>query len=1389
MAIPRFLQENINPKLMRDGVGDAFQEFVHDVLGSEFPDLHVFPGGGKDGVIDLSSTSEDTRVVIECKFISEDGLSNAQRRWREVAEKLSLHLSSPEGPTKHQSQYTPWYRTSPRISRFIFCVSSELSNQEQVDQLYEEIKLFFQKLAESHDHLKHLVDLPVQVIDWREFSSKLKNRPHILFRWFPKSRPQGLVPFEEVQNQSTFRAYLTSEKLPYFSREQYLAANSHVKDIKIQSESDFLDTLKTGDITGLIVTGTGGVGKTRLANEIVRYAQNNGWLTLRVLSRIRGSDLEDLAEVTNPDTQIILLFDYIETQRDFSEIEQTINDLNDTFVLQIRYVASCRTSYYNSLPPSSRRQRIDLSPIDDAEQSWNQQYQHEVVRHILENAGVAATEEHFRVCHDIPIFAVFMSFLQVQERYNDLDGLLRQSDFGVWVNKRIQLSFRQTKIDRELALMICLFPLKVEVVSNLPKDKYVDLFDALATDGWIEKLQADETRVSDTWDTAHDTLADQIALTYLQGIPYTATNFIEELLSLAVNVGCLRSAVLTLQRIADQPPLSKVDWQTIFKQKMKQDPYAWREIRDLLVRTSLLSPVNRIDLFAGEALVWQDAWKEVEVQNSLGWLARWSKGQMRISLDAGDQTTLQKWIQLAAPYTETSNYLLTWGLHLCPDLVKEYAFRWISAHPFLFQTHYLLVAWLKCGLPKDEIYPFIKKWISRHPKRSQLSFILAGWFNAGGDKESMREALDGWLKEHGDRFDAQYVYKSWLGIGGERAAVREALRGWIKEHGNTMDASFIYRSWLEAGGDKELVREALGRWLAEHGNKAEARFVYKSWLEAGGDKDLVLKALGEWIKEHGSSAEARFVYKGWLEAGGDKEVVREALGRWLAEHGTTVDADFVCRAWLETGGDKELVREALAGWLAEHGTSIEADFVCRAWLEAGGDKKLVREALAGWLTEHGDSLGASFLYQGWLDAGGDKELVRDALGGWLKLHGNSDDADFVCRAWLDAGGEKELVREALHGWLQVHGNSDNADFVCKAWLEAGGEKGLVREALAGWLKEHGNKVNASFVHRAWLDAGGDKGLVRESLGEWVKEHGRNMDAQYVYKTWLDAGGDIALVHEPLKGWLQEHGNSANAQYVYKSWLDAEGDIALVLEPLKGWLKEHGKSVPAQFVYKSWLDAGGDKEVVLEPLKGWLIEHGNSVEADFVCRGWLKANGDKELIRETLSQWLKAHGSRDDAQYIYRARLEAGGDVELVREGLSGWLEKHGSSDEARFVYRAWLEAGGEKELVREGLKGWLEKHGNQSEIGSSFIYQCWLNAKGDLELVADNLVEWIKKYGDVSSSIYIYKIWLDAGGKPELIQEELASWLEIHGLEFRARFIYHSWLDAGAPYAVIQAPL
>ena len=933
-----------------------------------------------------------SRIIVECKYSGKDDFKEILSIWKNVASKLEKHLVNSSGPTIGQAQYRPWYRVDLPIREYIFCVSSTISNQDQIDQLNIMIVEFFSNLSTKHEHLNHLNGLSVKVLEWNAFCSLLKKRPHLIFRWFPKTRIQGFVPLYDSLDTGTFHSYLNSEKITYYSRSQHLKVMSAPQGVDIPDEENLLNILEKGDTTGLIVTGGGGVGKTRLMLEIGRLAQNKKWLVFRVQSQLKDNSLEQLAHKINPETSVLLLVDYIENQKEFYDIVETLNGINDTFSLHLRYIACCRTSYYQTIGATSRHIRVDLSPpVQDLAVNWYENYQKQTVVHILKESGLDISDRHLDICRNKPIFAVLISYLYCSGRQPDLAELLKEKDFGKWVTKRLQLSFGQTDIGRDLALLIALFPLQSDKVSLLDLKKQGVLFDKLATDCWIEEQPADELQNIDMWFIAHDVLADQILLSYFGSIPHTYERFIDELFSQAKSMGCLRSAIITLQRL--QTELSSLHWSKILLKNISEDIIAWRDVRDILIRTSLLSPIEIISMLGEQKELWKGAELELEFHNAIGWLTRWTINQKEPALNAINRSILDLWIRKASNYPTKSNFILTCGLRFSAEAVREPALRWIQMYPVIFQTHYLLVAWMECHLPLIDISSSVLQWIDKFRYDFHLSFVVKAWLDSGGDKELVKEYIRIWLGKHGEKTEANFVFQSWLEAGGDKELVKEHIETCLEKHGDNPEAGFIFQSWLDSGGDKELVKEHIKTWLGKHGDSPEAGFVFKSWLEAGGDKELVKEHIKTWLGKHAEIPEAQFVYNSWLDSGGDKELVKQHIKTWLGKHGGSPEAGFIFKSWLEAGGDKELVKEHIKTWLIKYGDNPKADFVYKAWLDSGGDKELVKQHIKTWLGKHAEIPVAQFIYTAWLEAGGEFSIIKSPAILWM--HKNYDRLEAV----------------------------------------------------------------------------------------------------------------------------------------------------------------------------------------------------------------------------------------------------------------------------------------------------------------------------------------------------------------------------------------------------------
>ncbi len=719
-------------------------------------------------------------------------------------------------------------------------------------------------------------------------------------------RIRGLMPLEEPIPQGPFRAYLSSETLPYYSRAEHLRIDPAPENVSIPNEVELLQQLDNQNLTGFIITGSGGVGKTRLMLEIGRQALANNWLVYRVRERLKTDGIYQLAEQIEPSQKVLLLIDYAETQQDFADLVATLQALNEDKGVQFRYIANCRTTYYSSIRETYQHQRVDLSPSDDALE-WFSQYRSETVRHILHKSGVGATDTYLSLCRDTPILAVFLAYLHNCGRDVDLASLVGETNFGSWLMKRIRLSFKTSDIgfktsdiERELALLIAQFPLNNAVAKDICRDQY-HIFDRLATDRWIEKNQFPiDCSGEQIWTTIHDVLADQVLTSYLESIPHTTEIFVCELLKFAIRIGCLRSTLYTLQRLINLHQLNRLDWVNILRSKMSSAPSAWKEIRDVLIRTSLLKISELLTLLGEHEMIWEGIEAEVDFQNSLAWLIQQFQDPVN-HLDDSNRIILDKWIQKAIPHVSPVNLLLTRGLGFCPAIVQEAALNWIKKHPRKFQTHYLLKVWLKKGLPTEDVSCTVQQWCEQFPQDERLSSVFQVWLEAKGEKVLIQPYLSKWLSRNATTWEANYVYKAWLNADGEKEQIRKYLLEWLSSDANALhlEASFVYRAWLDAKGDLQLIQERFDQWLSTYATTSNAGFVYIAWLGAKGDLQLIQNSLVQWLKQNEEDSNIDRICRKWSKAKGEFSVVREAAINWFHKNWHKEEAIYLMQELLK----------------------------------------------------------------------------------------------------------------------------------------------------------------------------------------------------------------------------------------------------------------------------------------------------------------------------------------------------------------------------------------------------------------------------------------------------------------------------------------------------------
>ncbi len=1318
-----FREDSLDRELTKGGMGAAFQGFMGELLAKEHNDIAIYPSKGKDGAIDISREHDGGLVVYECKYIGDETDKTALARWKEVTVNLDKYITSPDGPPSGQGQYRPWYNKDKPISKYEFCISLKLGNESNIQDLEKEIQTYFEEIAKKHNHLSHLSGLKANVFSMNHWEPILRKYPPLILKWYPNLRPNGFSRFEDMKFEGTFRSYLSRGKLPYYSRKQCIESHASSGNSLIQDEDALIKLLETRQNTGLILTGSGGVGKSRSMIELGRIAHNNGWLVLRTTSErtINQNVFSQLASHIKSETKVLFLIDYIETLENFQDFIETLSEYNEQGKLFFRYIGTSRSQYYTKmLQDTPDHKKVDLSPVDSTKQ-WFEEYRTHTVKHILKASGIEDIDKCLAICHGLPVLAVFLSFLHSENRDDDIGSLIKEQDFGNWVRKRLRMTIGSREVkqnDYNLALLVAQFPMKSVDCLMEPDSTYTNLFHALKKDGWIEKIQ-DSPDKDEQWAISHDVFADEIIISYLREADLSK-QFFKTLFQESYSNDTLHSALVSTERIACHlDDLTSDDWFNIISENIVEKPDRWKELRKNLLMMSMLDLEHKIRLLEQHEMLWTDAEKDLSFHGKLGWMARRLSKNSEPSQDCNQ--ILSKWLKKAVPYATGDNYLINSGLLLCPEEYKDLAFNFICSHTFVFQTHFSIAYWLNKGLPLDSIVEYIHKWLDHYPCAFQVSFIIEAWLQAGGDKEQVWPYLEHWLKVYGEDESARYVYSAWLKAGGDTEQIWLYLENWMKKYSENKSVPFICTAWFNAGGDKEQVWPYLEHWLKVYGEDESARYVYSAWLKAGGNIKQIWSYLKSWLEIHGGDESVQRVYSAWLSADGNKEQIWSYLKSWLEIHGGDERAQHVYSAWLKAGGNKEQIWPYLERWFQQNCKTEDVSYAFRAWVEKEGDFGLIKK----------------YVFE------------------WVKENFELEDCDYTFNQWLDAGGNKEQIWPYLEQWLKKYGLRECASHVFKCWLEANGDKDRIWPYLDRWFQQNCKTEDASFPFRAWIDNEGDFDLIKKYVFEWVKENFELEHCDFKFNQLLDADGNKEQIWPYLKSWLEKYGENERAQYVYSAWLNAGGDKEQIWPYLKSWLEKYGENKSAQHVYSAWLNAGGDKEQIWLYLENWMKRHSENKGVSFICVAWLKADGDVEQIWSYLESWLKVHGKDEIAQRVYSAWLNAKGDIGQIRSYAS-LLKKHSETENACFVFESRSKSQNNRKQLWQYIESWLEMHCETKN--AKYIYDAWFNSGKKIDVLQEYISRWLKKHLSDKKTGHFVRGLAQINPLPEVFVRDILSW-------------------------------
>ena len=667
--------------------------------------------------------------------------------------------------------YAPWFVTTPRVAGYWFCTSGVFAHAGAQETLRQNIKAFFVRLAAENSPLSHLAALDVQVFAWNDFDGELGGHPPLRYRWFG-GLPSGLRTLEYDNSAETFRRFLSQHTLPYFSRDAFNREKAQAGHDKVEGEDDIISRgLRRENSHGLIISGPGGVGKTRLALEIGRKAQELGWLPLRTEHSVRSESISALARTYPAKAQVLLVIDYAEATNALTALVHEIEKVNQEGH-NFRFVATCRAS---ARPSVSAALEGVAHEVVDLVAKKGDDYGHWVVQKILAYGAIPNADLVTDLCRGMPVLAAFAVFLFQKYRPwfdSQFSDIHRGDEFFAWAGRRLQLAAKTANLEdvatrRLLAGLAARFPMRDDEYYGLRMRSHEmqRLLDFLETDRWIERIDG---HVS----AAHDIFSDAIIARYVFETPATDTARGGDVLCEAADVGALSRALTAFDRLAAHPRFRSLNGLSIVRRLWTHNQREVNYSVSNLLGGRLLGTDQKVTLLRELPDIAALAQDDVSCDAPLSSLAEASAKLREENLKARAIEVLQPLLDHAVARSRRQNMVLRRALLLIPPRYQAQALSWIRREPEQSSTHFLLVAWLRAGLPTVDLIEDIQGWFRGGGNSdSKGSFVVSAWLEAGGGVEQIEAHVLAWLQAHGTTADAQFVYKSWLDADGGVAKI------------------------------------------------------------------------------------------------------------------------------------------------------------------------------------------------------------------------------------------------------------------------------------------------------------------------------------------------------------------------------------------------------------------------------------------------------------------------------------------------------------------------------------------------------------------------------------------------------------------------------------------
>ena len=900
--------------------------------------------------------------------------------------------------------------------------------------------------------------------------------------------PNGVNPLSNYlftgDKATKYKQYLSGNILDYVSRDDFKRKNNLQKFL---DESEIIKNfLMKDDMEGCIISGEGGVGKTRLLIQIGLYAFSQRWNVFFLTTRF--SDFRTLAnflEFTNNiegkhNGKHLLIIDYTEECNwytpDFIEEIFTYNPN-----LKVKVIANCRNSFISSsnYPHSYYQAKLFESENE-------KEYQKHVINNILSPIKINIGNIDRFDFHSLkPSYAVFLRYLYESGKQLDI---LESGDFKEWLKKRflatINVGNDFSEAEKAVIYLMSLPTNNNEALFNYNENKVLtNQIERLVNNGWIDEVELETGEI--VYQSIHDTITDELLILLLEAKNRRQNIFFKDSIEFASAFKKTTNWIRSFERINGASSFDTIAFVKFIENCIDECEYLVNNKYELAT-TSLFEEEERIKLINNHLVFFSEYTKDILFGFPLSFaLNVFSKKK---SIPKGLKPLADNWLlvnkdlssdrniahRIISTYIKLFGYLpeikshfeiyLTlpqspWSSYVIKsfidkteniDFITKYTIQYLQNFAVTRQASFVLSAWLDKDGDKEIIQDFLIQYLVQNAKEKEARFILGRWLDKDGDKGIIQDFLIQYLEQNATEKENSFVLSAWLDKDGVKGIIQDFLIQYLEQNAIEKETSFDFKAWLDKDGDKGIIQDFLIQYLELNAKEKEARYVFKAWLDKDGDKEIIQDFLIQYLEQNAKDEEARYVFDAFLKRSIEIKNIEIFLKKFLEKYSEKDFASYVIHPYLKNYKDLDFIKPYFGKWLDNFVNKINTRFDLQFWLQKSSDYDFIKPYILKWLNQYYNNYFASYILQTYLDKTGDFITIKDFIYEWLPLHGENKGANYLLQSVIAYEQQSDIILPYCNKWLAKFGNVHSAHFLIVKWLEFHSYE-LLKAEIDSWL--------------------------------------------------------------------------------------------------------------------------------------------------------------------------------------------------------------------------------------------------------------------------------------------------------------------------------------------------